>query len=264
MQSPASFSQIFGSSEVLTKNHGLLALHSVIRNLLTEPVSKALTICDLTNSCLQLRDPSSIARVYQRAEADVTILKKNCTELDVEYHFCSGETAKAHMELAFFKSTDFKSVEARQYEVKDRLVHSPPHLVYVVLVADLVRSRASTAETRLVRRVTTIHRGGSCVVPSDPVVSGVPIDSRRAGGVFKHLYFLCCDGVYRNALREPVSNTDPVNLPAGPAERELEALSSRLYYGLQMYESGGGPLPFHFSGTFSHLTYIVIPPCAEG
>lgn len=185
----------------------------------------------------------------------MAILKRYCTELDVEYHFCGGETAKARMGLTFFKSLDFKSVEATQHEVKAWLVHSPPHFVYIVVVADLARSRTSTAETRLVRRVGTIHRGGSCVIPSDTMISNVPIvGSRGAGGVFKHLYFLCCDGVYRNALREPVPDKDLVIFPDSPAERELKALSRRLYYyGLQMYKSGGAPLHVHFSGTFSTL-----------
>ena len=71
------------------------------------------------------------------------------------------------------------------------------------------------------------HRAGSCIVSEEPVIVR-PQDNRSGSAApFKYLYWLSCDGRYRNALREELTNRNADDLEKYERPRDSQGGDSR-------------------------------------
>lgn len=102
----------------------------------------------------------------------------------------------------------------------------------------------------MIRGVGPIHRGGGCVTPREPIITTIPGGEIPRNGIFTHIYFVCCDGVYRNSLRQECVDRSPVLLESNTAEREFLAVKSRLHFAMRMHGPGRPPLSSYYFGQF--------------
>lgn len=105
--------------------------------------------------------------------------------------------------------------------------------------------------TRMLRRVGPIHRAGNCITPVEPIVERTSEVGSVGHAIFTHIYFLCCDGVYRNALRRVYPGRNRVSLKPTAAELEFKELDSHKLPYMMMSMNDQTPLPTYY---FSTLT----------
>lgn len=103
----------------------------------------------------------------------------------------------------------------------------------------------------MLRRVGPIHRAGNCITSVEPIVERTSEAGSVGHAIFTHIYFLCCDGIYRNALRRVYSGRNRVLLKQTAAELEFEELDSHKLPYMMMSRKDKTPLPTYYFGTLT-------------
>lgn len=120
------FSQVIGSPVPLTKQSGLGALHSSLQRAFDHPEVEHLAARGVQNGSPEAKTLVEDLPTQQRSQEEIIALKTCHNQLEVTYHFCTGEQATAYVTIGYDHDDDQTTITAQQWQNRTRLVPLPP------------------------------------------------------------------------------------------------------------------------------------------